>query len=146
VNLLAWIFQGFVVTHMIRFLGLTRALVVMPAVAFASFAWLAASPVLLLLSTSQVLRRAGEFGLGKPCREVLYTVVDPATKYKAKNFIDTTLQRTGDMAGAWGHVGLQALGVTLAGFAAICAIGMLAIAWIAAWLGREFQKREQGTS
>jgi AAA family ATP:ADP antiporter len=146
VNLLAWIFQAFVVTHMIRFLGLTRALVVMPAIAFASFAWLAASPILFLLSASQVLRRAGEFGLGKPCREVLFTVVDPATKYKAKNFIDTTLQRTGDVVGAWGHVGLQALGVTLVGFAAICAIGMLAVAWIAAWLGREFHRREQGTS
>ena len=146
VNLLAWVFQGFVVTHMIRLLGLTRALVAMPAIAFASFALLAASPILILLAGSQVVRRAGEFGLGKPCREVLYTVVDPATKYKAKNFIDTTLQRTGDMAGAWSHVGLQALGVTLAGFAAICAIGMLAIVWIAAWLGREFERREQGTS
>ncbi len=146
VNGLAWIFQAFVVTHLIRFLGLTRALVAMPVIAFASFAWLAASPILILLSASQVLRRAGEFGLGKPCREVLFTVVDPATKYKAKNFIDTTLQRTGDMAGAWGHVGLQALGVTLAGFAAICAVGMLAIAWIAASLGREFHRREKGTS
>jgi ATP:ADP antiporter, AAA family len=145
VNGLAWIFQAFVVTHLIRFAGLTRALVVMPAIAFASFAWLAASPILLLLSASQVLRRAGEFGLGKPCREVLFTVVDPATKYKAKNFIDTTLQRTGDMAGAWAHVGLAALGVTLTGFAAICAGGMLLIAWIAAWLGRDFARREKGT-
>jgi len=146
VNGLAWIFQAFVVTHMIRLLGLTRALVAMPAIAFASFAALAASPILVVLSASQVLRRAGEFGIGKPCREVLFTVVDPATKYKAKNFIDTTLQRTGDMAGAWGHVGLQLLGVTLAGFAAICAVGMLLIAWVAAWLGREFHRREQGTS
>jgi len=146
VNGLAWIFQAFVVTHLIRLAGLTRALVTMPAIAFVSFAWLAASPFLLLLSASQVVRRAGEFGLGKPCREVLYTVVDPATKYKAKNFIDTTLQRTGDMVGAWGHVGLQALGVTLTGFAAIGAIGMLVIAWVAAWLGREFHRREQGTS
>ncbi len=146
VNGLAWIFQGFVVTHLIRFLGLTRALVAMPAIAFASFAWLAASPILLLLSGSQVVRRAGEFGLGKPCREVLYTIVDPATKYKAKNFIDTTLQRTGDMTGAWGHVALQALGVTLAGFAAISAVGMLLAGWIAATLGREFQRRTQGTS
>ena len=38
------------------------------------------------------------------------------------------------------------LGVTLAGFSAICAIGMLAVAWIAAALGREFHQREQGTS
>jgi len=146
VNVLAWIFQAFVVTHLIRFLGLTRALVVMPMIALASFAWLAASPILLLLSTSQVLRRSGEFGLAKPCREVLFTIVDPATKYKAKNFIDTTLQRTGDMAGAWGHVALQALGVTLAGFAVICAVGMLLVGWIAAALGREFQQRSQGTS
>lgn len=143
VNALAWIFQAFVVTHLIRFLGLTRALVAMPLIALASFAWLSASPMLLLLSASQVARRAGEFGLAKPCREVLFTIVDPATKYKAKNFIDTTLQRTGDMIGAWSHVALQALGVTLVGFSVLCAAGMVLIAWIAAWLGREFARREE---
>ncbi|MGH8249958.1 MAG: NTP/NDP exchange transporter [Steroidobacteraceae bacterium] len=146
VNLLAWIFQGFVVSHLIRVLGLSGALMAMPLIAFATFAWLAASPILLLLSTSQVLRRAGEFGLGKPCREVLFTVVDPGTKYKAKNFIDTTLQRAGDLTGAWTHVWFQFLGVTLVGFALICAAGMLVIAWIAGWLGRDFRRREQGTS
>ncbi len=146
VNGLAWFFQAFLVANLIRFLGLTRALMTMPVIALASFAWLAASPVLLLLSATQVVRRAGEFGLGKPCREVLFTVVDPATKYKAKNFMDTTLQRTADTTGAWSHVLLQSLGVTLAGFAAICAVGMLLIAWIAAVLGREFQRKAQGTS
>jgi AAA family ATP:ADP antiporter len=146
VNGLAWFFQAFVVANLIRFLGLTRALMTMPVIALASFAWLAASPVLLLLSATQVVRRAGEFGLGKPCREVLFTVVDPATKYKAKNFMDTTLQRTADTTGAWSHVLLQSLGVTLAGFAAICAVGMLLVAWIAAALGREFQRKAQGTS
>ncbi len=146
VNGLAWFFQAFVVAHLIRFLGLTRALMTMPAIAFATFAWLAASPILLLLSATQVVRRAGEFGLGKPCREVLFTVVDPATKYKAKNFMDTTLQRMADTTGAWSHVALQSLGVTLAGLAAICAVGMLLIAWIAAALGREFQRKAEGTS
>lgn len=146
VNLLAWIFQGFVVAQLIRVLGLTGALMTMPLLAFASFAWLAASPILSLLSASQVLRRATEFGIGKPSREVLFTVVDPGTKYKAKNFIDTTVQRAGDLSGAWGHVWFQFLGVTLVGFAVICAAGMLLITWIAGWLGRDFHRREQGTS
>ncbi len=145
VNLLAWVLQGFVVAHLIRALGLPGALMTMPLLAFASFAWLAASPILSLLSATQVLRRATEFGIGKPCREVLFTVVDPGTKYKAKNFIDTTLQRAGDLAGAWGHVWFQFLGVTLVGFSVICAAGMLLIAWVAGWLGRDFRRREQGT-
>ena len=52
-----------------------------------------------MLAAGQVLRRGGEYGIAKPSREVLFTVVDAETKYKAKNFIDTVLQRGSDLVG-----------------------------------------------
>jgi len=145
VNVLTFVLQGFVAARLIRRFELGGALIVMPAVALASFAWLAAMPQLMPLAVSQVIRRAGEFGIGRPCREVLFTIVDPETKYKAKNFIDTVLQRLGDMLGGWLHLLLSAAGVALAGFALLCGAGMLAVAFVAAWLGREFERRKQGT-
>ena len=49
------------------------------------------------------------------------------------------------MVGGWLHLLLSALGVALAGFAVLCGAGMLAVAFIVAWLGREFARREKGT-
>ena len=144
VNVLTFLFQGFVASWLIRRYELGGALLVMPAIALASFAWLAAMPQLMPLAISQVIRRAGEFGIGRPCREVLFTIVDPETKYKAKNFIDTVMQRFGDMVGGWMHLLLSWAGVALAGFAMLCVVGTLAVAFVAAWLGREFERREKG--
>ena len=146
VNVLTFLLQGFVAAWLIRRFQLGGALLVMPAIALASFAWLAAMPQLMPLAISQVIRRAGEFGIGRPCREVLFTIVDSETKYKAKNFIDTVLQRFGDMVGGWLHLLLSGAGVALAGFAMLCGAGMLAVAFVAAWLGREFERLEQGTN
>ena len=56
---------------LIRRFELGGALLAMPAIAFASFAWLAAMPQLMPLAISQVIRRAGEFGIGRPAREIL---------------------------------------------------------------------------
>jgi len=143
VNVLAFVFQGFVAARLIRRFELGGALLAMPAIAFASFAWLAMIPTLMPLAVSQVIRRAGEFGIARPCREVLFTIVDPETKYKAKNFIDTVLQRFSDMLGGWLHVLLQLAGFALAGFAVICGAGMLVMGLVAAWLGRDFVRREK---
>ena len=145
-NILTFLFQGFVAAWLIRRFEVGGALLAMPAIALATFAWLAAMPQLMPLAISQVIRRAGDFGIGRPCREVLFTIVDPETKYKAKNFIDTVLQRLGDMIGGWLHLLLSGAGVALAGFSVLCGAGMVAVAFVAAWLGREFERRQRGTN
>ena len=49
----------------------------------------------------QIVNRAGDFSLIRPGREMIYTTVDPESRYKAKNFIDTAVYRGNDalMAG-----------------------------------------------
>ncbi len=109
VNVLTLVFQGFVVAWLIRRFELAGALVAMPIVALASFA--VRSPAhaayCCLLASGRSFRRAGEFGIAKPSREVLFTIVDAETKYKAKNFIDTVMQRGSDLVGVWLHLVLQ---------------------------------------
>ncbi len=143
VNVLTFLLQGFAAAWMIRRFRLGGALLVLPVVALASFVWLAAMPQLMPLAISQTIRRAGDFGIGRPCREILFTIVDRETKYKAKNFIDTVMQRFGDMVGGWLHLLLSWAGVALAGFAMLCGAGMLAVAIVVVWLGREFERREK---
>jgi len=143
VNLAALVLQGVVTTRLIRWAGLAGALVTMPLVALASFGWLVLAPFLLPLAVTQVVRRAGEFGVAKPSREVLYTAVDPETKYKAKNFIDTVVQRGSDMGASWLHGLMQAKGVLLAGFGIISAGVMIVLVGIGWALGRSFARRER---
>ncbi|MGQ0429462.1 MAG: NTP/NDP exchange transporter [Gammaproteobacteria bacterium] len=151
VNVLAWVFQGFVVAWLIRTIQLSGALVSIPIVALLSFAalafaYVAAMPLLIVLGVGQVIRRAGEFGIAKPSREVLFTIMDAETKYKAKNFIDTVMQRGSDWVGIWLHVFLQSQGIGLFGFATVCGAGMLIAGAISWGLGRSFDERRRGTS
>ena len=147
VNVVAWLFQGVVVGWLIRRFDLSGALVTIPIVALVSFAALAAMPTLMILAGGQIVRRAGEYGIAKPSREVLFTVVDAEAKYKAKNFIDTVMQRGSDMVGIWLHYLAQSAGLALAGYSLICAIGMVAAITISLGLGRAFSQRQAaGTS
>ena len=74
---------------------------------------------------------------------MLYSVVTPEEKYKAKNFIDTTLYRLGDLIGTWGVRGLSALGIAGISFLML----PLAAIWamIVLWLGRDYRRRDQKT-
>lgn len=146
VNLLAFFFQGVVTARIIRRFGVTGGLVTMPLLAMGTFVWLVLAPFLVPLALSQVMRRAGEFGIAKPSREVLFTAVDPETKYKAKNFIDTVVQRGSDMGASWLYAGMRAEGVLLAGFAAVCVATMAVLVGIGLILGRAYSAREAGAS
>jgi AAA family ATP:ADP antiporter len=146
VNLAAWVFQGVIVGWLIRRFELAGALVTMPIAALASFLVLAASPVLLVLAAGQILRRGGEYGIAKPSREVLFTVVDAETKYKAKNFIDTVLQRGSDLVGIGLVTLAHAAGLGLVGYAWIGAALMVPAIFVSLGLGKAFERIRAGTS
>ena len=125
---------------------MSGALVAIPIAALVSFVALAVVPTLAMLAAGQILRRAGEYGVAKPSREVLFTVVDAEAKYKAKNFIDTVMQRGSDMVGVWLYTLVQAGGVALVGYSLICTAGMVAAIGVSLGLGRAFARRQSGTS
>src|SRR5688572_22861929 len=145
VNVAAWVFQGVVVGWLIRRFELSGALVTMPIVALVSFLALAASPILMVLAAGQVLRRGGEYGIAKPSREVLFTIVDAETKYKAKNFIDTVLQRGSDLVGIGLVTLAHAAGLGLVGYAWIGAVLMAPAFAVSLRLGRAFERCGPGT-
>ena len=67
-------------------------------------------------------------------------------KDKAKNFIDTVVQRGSDMTASWAHGALQAKGMLLAGFGGLSAVIMIAIVAIGVALGRAYAGRERTVS
>jgi len=111
------------------------------ALAFAGFALLAAMPLPGMLLALNVLLRTTEFGIGKPNRDMLYTVVDAETKYKVKNVVDTVVYRGSDVLSGWAHAALGLLGLSLAGIAAVAAAAALALVAIAWAVGTGYRRR-----
>ena len=128
VNLLAVGTQLFLTGRIVRRIGLGRALALVPGLMVAGFLALWAVPVLGMLVIVQVLRRAAHYAVLRPSREMLFTVVSPAEKYKAKNFIDTVVYRGGDAVSGWFSAGLAAIGLGPGG------VALVAVPLAGAWL------------
>lgn len=139
VNVLTLVTQAFLTGRIIRLIGVTMTLGLLPILSIVGFMALGAVPVLAVFVVFQVLRRAGEYAVARPAREVLYTVVSREDKYKAKHFIDTFVYRAGDQVGAWSMAGMTALGLGVAGTAFVAA--PMAVVWLAValLLGRRQQ-------
>ena len=107
--------------------GLRTALPIVPLLLVGVLGALAAWRGLLAVAATQVLHRSGEYALGKPGREMIYTTLDAESRYKAKNFIDTAVYRAGDAGSSWAIAGLRSLGLDAFLFAALPA----ALLWMA---------------
>ena len=101
VNILTLLTQLFLTGRIVKRLGVGLTLALLPLLSMAGFLTLAVAPVFAVIVVFNVLRRAGNFAIAVPMREVLYTVLSRRDKYKAKNFNDTFVYRTGDLAGIW---------------------------------------------
>lgn len=77
-----------------------------------------------------VITRASAYGIFKPAADTLYTEVDAETRYKAKNFIDMTVWRFGDVVITSGLNLLRSLGVATGGLALLAACAGLTSAWV----------------
>jgi AAA family ATP:ADP antiporter len=139
VNALTVIIQVFLTGRLIRWLGIAWTLALVPLLLAAGFLALSIEPTLAVLVVVQVIRRAGNYAVMRPAREMLYVVLGREEKYKAKNFNDTVVYRTGDAVSAWIYTGLRGLGIGLSGIAMIAV--PVALLWAAlAWrLGRRQQ-------
>lgn len=136
VNSITLVTQSFATGHLVRIFGLTTALAFLPALSLAGFLLLGATPTVMMLMTFQVLRRSSEFAIARPSREVLFTSAARQDRYKAKNFIDTFVYRTGDQVGAWFYAGLGALGLGVGGTSMVAATVSGGAIGVAVWLGR----------
>jgi ATP:ADP antiporter, AAA family len=141
VNSGALVLQFFVLGQVTRRFGVGAALVASGCVLLGAFATLGVDPMLATLTVVSVVLRCAEFGLGKPARDMLYTVVPIAAKYKSKNVIDTALYRGSDMASGWMQSLIGRLGVGLAGWGWIAAALTVVLTAVAALVGREYRRR-----
>ena len=137
VNALTLLLQVFLTSRLIRWFGIAAVLAIIPVLLAVGFSVLGVAPVLSVLVTVQIIRRAGNYAIMRPAREMLYVVIEREQKYKAKNFIDTVVYRSGDAISAWVYAGMRSLGLGLSSIALIAVPLALVWAWIAFGLGRK---------
>ena len=139
VNALTVTIQVFLTGRIVKALGMGWTLALIPLALGVGFLILGLRPVLGVLIVVQVLRRAGNYAIMRPAREMLYVVLGKEEKYKAKNFNDTVVYRGGDAVSAWVYTGLRGLGASLAAIAFIAV--PLAALW--AWVSFRLGKRQE---
>ena len=136
VNGLTLIFQLLLTGRLVTRLGLSWSLALIPLLLALGFFLLGVAPTVAVLMMVQIARRAGNYAIMRPAREMLYVVLDRQSKYKAKNFIDTTVYRGGDAISSWLYAGMKMAGVSLANIAFIAVPLALLWAWVAYQMGR----------
>ncbi len=140
VNTLTLGIQLFFTGRIVRKLGLAWTLALIPLLLGVGFLFLGFAPILGVVVVVQVIRRAGNYAVSRPAREMLYVVLNQEEKYKAKNFIDTVVYRGGDAVSAWVYAGLQAMGMTI-GHIAFLAVPLAGLwAGISLRLGRAHKR------
>jgi len=113
VNTLTILLEVYLTARIIKWFGVAVTLAIVPVAVAGGFLALGLWPTLWTLVVVQVVYRAGRYGLAKPAREVLFTVLPREEKYKSKAFIDAAVYRGGDLVSGWIYAGLAFLGLTV---------------------------------
>jgi ATP:ADP antiporter, AAA family len=149
--------QLLLTARLIRWFGITFALISQPAIAV--LGWIALSlamiygpwlgtrgltvahlaPELAVLAGVQILLRISNFATAQPAREALYTVVEREVKYKSKSFVDTFIYRLGDCLGSWAFIGIEAVGASLTAIAFLT----IPIAGVWVFVGRTLGRKQR---
>ncbi|MDE0755494.1 MAG: MFS transporter [Woeseiaceae bacterium] len=141
VNSLALLTALFATSRLTSRFGMATTLALIPALMVGGWLVVAMIPVLGVLIGLQIVRRAGNYAVTRPGREMLFTVVDNETRFKAKPVIDIVVYRGGDMVTAWLHTGLrETLNFGMGGVALAAAVvaGIWAMAGV--YLGRAYNR------
>ena len=143
VNILAISTGLFATGRIVTKFGMPATIAMVPIMICIGLLVLAISPLLGVVMVLQIIRRAGNYAVTRPAREMLFTLVNQETRFKAKPVIDIVAYRGGDMLTAWLFTGLtQGLGL---GLAAVAAVGAgIASLWalVGIYLGKWFDRYE----
>ncbi|HEY1417814.1 MAG TPA: hypothetical protein VGF41_07900, partial [Myxococcaceae bacterium] len=127
VNLVGVIGQLFIVSRVLKHLGVGGALLVTPVIALLGAAGVLLLPALGFIRMVKTAEKGAEYSVQTTALNALYLVVSRDAKYKAKAVIDTFVVRAGDVCSAaavW--IGVRH-GLHARGFAALNLV--VAVVW-----------------
>lgn len=145
VNSLAIFTSLFATSRLATRFGLAVTLALVPVIMVFGWIAVAIAPGIGLLIGLQIIRRAGNYAITRPGREMLFTGVGRETRFKTKPVIDIVVYRGGDVLAGWSYTGLaQGIGFGLGAIAWVAALIALCWTLVAIFLGRRFESKSNG--
>lgn len=143
VNTLSILAALFLTSRLATRFGLAITLALVPVLLVIGWLAVAIVPALAVLIGLQIVRRAGNYAITRPGREMLFTRVPAATRFKTKPVIDIVVYRGGDVLAGWTYTALaQGIGLGLGAIAMVAAV--LALLWtlVAVFLGVSYENNQ----
>jgi len=129
VNVASLLLQLFVVSRIVKYLGVRLAIMILPVIAVGGYALLAFFPLLAVVRWAKTAENATDYSLHNTVRNILFLPLTREQKYKAKQVTDAFFWRAGDVLSAAAvFVGTSWLSMRASQFA------LLNLALVVAWL------------
>ena len=141
INLVGFLLQLFVVSHVFKWLGVSRSLFIHPLVAVTSYVMMLRAPSFETIRVLKIADNAIAYSLGNTTMQALWLPTSRETKYKAKQAVDSFCVRAGDVLQAGVVYSGQLTALSVSGFAAINVV--MAAAWVGVVVGLRNLLRER---
>lgn len=100
VNLAGLGLQLFLVSRILKYLGIRIAILILPVIALGGYLVLAFYPILNIVRWAKIGENATDYSLNNTVRHALFLPTSKEEKYKAKQAIDSFFHRSGDVLSA----------------------------------------------
>ncbi len=142
INIASLLLQLFVVSRIVKYLGVSTAVVILPALSLLAYNVLAFLPSLRAVQAAKVAEKATDYSLSNTVRNMLFLPCTREEKYSAKQAIDSFFFRMGDVvSAALVFVGTQ-IGLAASGFAKVNIVLAVAFLALAVLVGRAYGERK----
>ena len=141
-NVLGLVLQLFVVSRIVKWFGVSWAVMVLPMIALGAYSVILLSPVLMAVLFSKVAENSTDYSLNNTVRNMLFLPCTYEEKYSAKQAIDSFFVRIGDVLSAGlVFVGTSVVALSTQGFAAVNTALVLVLIVLAWQVGRAYAER-----
>ena len=147
VNVAGLLIQLFVVSRIIKYLGVAVAIIILPVIAFVGYATIAFYPILVAVRWAKTAENATDYSLQNTARNVLFLPTTREEKYKAKQAIDSFFHRAGDvMQAVLVFVGAQIFVFQTEHFAMVNLVLIAVWLSLAVFIGRRYGRLARVTA
>ena len=96
VNLIGAALQMFVVSRVMKYIGIGTSLLILPLIALGSYSLLAFAPILSLIRMAKIAENSTDYSVQNTVRHALFLKTSRDAKYKAQSAIESFFWRAGD--------------------------------------------------
>ena len=141
VNFLSLLLQAFVVSRVMKLIGVRGSLFVLPIIALTSYTLMAFVPIFSIIKIAKILENSADYSIQNTARHALFLPTSREAKYKAKQAIDSFFVRFGDMLqAAVVYIGTQVVPLSVSAFAIVNIVFVIITLVIVTGIYREHKR------